>query len=230
MKESELFEPVKQYFAEQGFSVDAEVRNCDVVALRDDELIVTELKTSLNLTLLVQATQRQKITNDVYIAIPAPKKETKQWRASAQIVKRLGLGLLVVSVSPLGRWAYLKYEPDHKGRLNQRMRGAVLKEFTSRGTRLNVGGVTGTPIITAYRETALCIATMLEVAGPLPPRKVAKLCGEKTGSILLKNHYGWFERVDRGVYDISDEGKAALETYATVTERARKLIAEFDAS
>ena len=66
MQETELFEPIKAYFESHGYSINAEVKDCDITAIRDDELIVVELKTSANMSLLIQATERQKITDNVY--------------------------------------------------------------------------------------------------------------------------------------------------------------------
>jgi hypothetical protein len=34
--------------------------------------------------------------------------------------------------------------------------------------------------------------------------------------ILQKDHYGWFHRVERGVYGLTPNGMGALETYADV--------------
>jgi hypothetical protein len=44
-------------------------------------------------------------------------------------------------------------------------------------------------------------------------------CSQKAGAILRDNHYGWFERIDRGVYRCCSEAdktvsKAFPETLA----------------
>ena len=237
-KESDLFEPARRYFADMGFAVDAEVKHCDLVALKGERLIVAELKTGLNFKLLTQAVQRQKITSEVYIVIPAPKRETRQWRDGMDVVKRLGLGLLTVSSSPLGSRAWLQHEPaeiqdaenaSQKNKLDNRLRDAVLKEFSGRHTRENIGGVTGVEIVTAYRETAICIVTLLKMRGPLAPRQVAQYCGDKSASILAKNHYGWFERVKPGIYTLSKTGEAALHDYPALGSHARQLIDSLEA-
>ena len=62
MKETDLSEPVKTYLKQQGYQVQSEVKDCDITAQRDDKLVIVELKTSVNMTLLIQATARQKIT------------------------------------------------------------------------------------------------------------------------------------------------------------------------
>ena len=45
MTEADLFEPVKRLFEGQGFSVNAEVKDCDVTAVNGDELVIIELPT-----------------------------------------------------------------------------------------------------------------------------------------------------------------------------------------
>ena len=48
----------------------------------------------------------------------------------------------------------------------------------------------------------------------------------KAAAILQKDHYGWFERVERGVYRLRDGGHAALETYADVLAEMAQHAAE----
>ena len=43
MSETELYQPIKTFLEAQGFIVKAEVRSCDVVAVRADEPPVTRL-------------------------------------------------------------------------------------------------------------------------------------------------------------------------------------------
>ena len=44
MTEKELFPPVRDLFVKRGYKVNAEVRDCDVTATKDDEFIIIELK------------------------------------------------------------------------------------------------------------------------------------------------------------------------------------------
>jgi hypothetical protein len=84
----------------------------------------------------------------------------------------------------------------------------------------NIGGSTGKKLVTAYRESSIFIACCLERFGPLSPKKLRELGTEekKTTSILSENHYGWFERVDRGIYSVTEEGKKALKQYEQLAE------------
>ncbi|MFP5111639.1 DUF2161 family putative PD-(D/E)XK-type phosphodiesterase [Bacillaceae bacterium C204] len=42
---------------------------------------------------------------------------------------------------------------------------------------------------------------------PLSPKNLFQLgTGDKTSAILIKNDYGWFERIKRGTYVITEKG------------------------
>jgi hypothetical protein len=70
------------------------------------------------------------------------------------------------------------------------------------------GGSTRLPIMTAYRQQALaCAAALAQV--PARPRDLKPKIPDAP-KILLSNVYGWFVRVERGVYTLSEAGKAAL--------------------
>ena len=62
--------------------------------------------------------------------------------------------------------------------------------------------------MTAYRQQALTCAAALSV-GPRRPRDV-KATVPDAPKILLRNVYSWFVRVERGLYDLTDLGRAAL--------------------
>ena len=49
MKETDLYKPVKELFEKMGYTVNGEVKDMDVTAVRGDELVVVELKTALTL-------------------------------------------------------------------------------------------------------------------------------------------------------------------------------------
>jgi hypothetical protein len=65
--------------------------------------------------------------------------------------------------------------------------------------------------MTAYRQQALdCAAALRD--GPKRPRDLRAIA-PAAGSILLTNVYGWFERVERGIYRLGPLGDAALRTW-----------------
>ena len=90
----------------------------------------------------------------------------------------------------------------------------LLSEFERRVGDPNVGGSSKGPIVTAYRQDALRVAGML-AGGPM---RLADLRGRTgiadTARILQRDVYGWFERLCRGTYGLSEAGRLALERYA----------------
>jgi hypothetical protein len=205
--------------------VRSEVRGCDITATRSstskdgaDELIVVEMKRGLTIDLLIQATQRQRIADSVYVAVPRPDKrrtreDNARWRGLQHLLKRLELGLILVQAErdvPPG--VEVVFHPvRHDRRRSPAMRRAILKEIAGRSGDYNQGGVTKRPIITAYREKAIHIACCLHRLGPLTPAALRALgTDERTQNILYKNVYGWFERQEHGVYALAGDGRTAL--------------------
>ena len=77
MKETALYLPVKSLLESLGFDVYAEAINCDVIGRKQEELVIVELKKTLNLELLSQGVQRQKLTNKVFYVCPKKRKKIK---------------------------------------------------------------------------------------------------------------------------------------------------------
>jgi hypothetical protein len=65
--------------------------------------------------------------------------------------------------------------------------------------------------MTAYRQQALTCAAAL-AAGPQRVRDL-KPESPDAAKILLHNVYGWFARVERGVYELTTAGHAALKRW-----------------
>ena len=65
--------------------------------------------------------------------------------------------------------------------------------------------------MTAYRQQALVCAAALQ-SGQLRPRDL-RAAAPDAAKILLHNVYGWFERVDRGVYALTEVGIEALKRW-----------------
>jgi len=59
-KEEDLYDPLRKWLVNNGYEVQAEVQSCDVVAIKDDEMTIIELKKSFNLQLVYQCMERQK--------------------------------------------------------------------------------------------------------------------------------------------------------------------------
>ena len=82
----------------QGFTVKGEVKNCDIAALCCNELWIVELKRHLSIKLLCQAISKLSITPHVFIAIPRPKTNNKDFKLVQKILKKLGIGLITVAL------------------------------------------------------------------------------------------------------------------------------------
>lgn len=229
MKETELYTPVKTLLIGLGYEVKAEVAHMDVVALKDNELVVIELKTSFTLKLLLQASQRQKVAEKVYVALPAPtprQRFSKGFREYEHLLKRLELGLILVQMKKAPPEAELIFEPkpyDRKPMLSRhsKTRRAVLQEANQRHADHNQGGTNG-KLVTVYREQVLLLAAYLQEEQPLRSAELKRRTGiEKAGILLRSNHYGWFEKVDRGTFALKPDSHTALQEYATLMQELK---------
>ena len=215
--ETDLYPPIQKFFTELDYQVNAEVKGCDVAMTKNGELVIIELKKSFNITLLYQAMDRQKLTTQVYVAIPRPKTSRDAgYRGMLQIVKKLELGLMTVAMdSPARHVEILAFPPAApiKGvRRKPERRESVLKEMSGRTLDTNLGGSTRRKLVTAYREKALHIACVLELHGALNKNELIALgCDAKAYNILRANQYGWFEKAAPGRYGLTAEGICALE-------------------
>ena len=228
ISETDLSKPVKEYFEKLGYTVHCEVKSCDITAVKGDELIIVELKLGFNIQLLYQATQRQCVADKVYVAIPRPPKGkwATNWDKMCHVLRRLELGLIIIHFKAETPVLEVVLEPEpfeirrkHKGRKD------ILKEASSRYINYNEGGSVQRKLMTAYKDSSVHIACCLEKYGPLSAKTLKQLgtC-EKTYSILTRNFNSWFEKKDRGVYNISEKGKIDLEKFSELTEVYRKLI------
>ncbi len=219
-KESDLFVPIRNYLENEGYRVNAEVRNCDITATRDNELVIIELKTHFNATLLIQAAERQRVADAVYIGLPRPDdvRRLRNWRGMCHLLRRLELGLILVHFLKSGSRAEVAFHPGpYSSRRQHKKRRAILSEVRDRRGEYNTGGSTGKPLVTAYREEAIQIAYLLRKNETLSPVELRHLgTGSRTQNILGRNYYGWFERIDRGVYRLHPDGESALHEYPEV--------------
>jgi hypothetical protein len=227
VKETELYGPVKAYLQEHGYVVHGEVKNCDVTGTRGEELVVVELKTGANMKLLVQATDRQRITDSVYVAIPAPKSQRgSHWRGVKRVLRMLELGLLIVHFGKAGARVEQVFGPEPYQRQKRKARRrAVIQELARRTGDHNVGGSTGVQRVTGYREEAIHIGCALQQMGPSSPKALRSVgTVKRTGRLLADNHYGWFQRVQHGVYALTPEGEAGLGEHPQLRERYLELL------
>ena len=214
MRETELYGPIKSFLEGQGYAVKAEIGAADVVACRGDEPpVIVELKTGFSLALIHQAIARQGISDDVYIAVPrgTGRRFLKALKEMTGLCRRLGLGILLVRLSDSFVEAHLDPAP-YSPRKRPARQGRLLREFARRVGDPNTGGTRG-QVMTAYRQDALRIAAFLE-RGPAKGADVAKATGvPRATAIMAADHYGWFERVERGVYALTPKGAADLAVF-----------------
>lgn len=224
-KESDLYPPLRDFLVAQGYRVRSEVAGCDVTAMLDDQLVVIEMKKSLSLDLLTQGLKRQRTADSVYLAVPAPGTEVmrKRHRAVYPVVKSLELGLILIDPDSVVPVKVAFHPIPYRPRRDPKARRALVREQAARTIDGNTGGTRGTPLLTAYREDALTIALLLSKNGPSRPRDLREGGGgSKTQAILGHNVYGWFERIDRGIYALSAEGEEGLATYASIVDLLKK--------
>ena len=216
LRETDLYAPVKKFLEGQGYEVKAEIGAADVVGMRgEDAPVIVELKTGFTLPLIHQAIERQKITDFVYVAVPAGKGRTgqKTLMKNLNLCRRLGLGFISVRL----RDGHLTVHCDpgpYQPRQSKPRKQLLLAEFAKREGDPNTGGASRVKLMTAYRQDALRCLKFLSEAGATKAALVSKASRvEHARRIMADNHYGWFERVATGIYDLTPAGKKALKTY-----------------
>ncbi|MGA7487025.1 MAG: DUF2161 family putative PD-(D/E)XK-type phosphodiesterase [Xanthobacteraceae bacterium] len=216
-RETSLYAPVKRFLETLGFDVKGEICGCDLVALREGEppvVVVGELKLGFNLELVLQGINRTSACDEIWLAVRVSGRGGRERDPRVRKLCRfLGFGLLGVAAS--GRVEVLVEPGPWRPRRDPRRRSRLVHEHRRRIGDPALGGTCKLPIMTAYRQQALACASSL--AGG--PRRTSEL---KTAipdapKILLRNVYGWFIRVERGVYALTQAGTAALARWPQVS-------------
>ncbi len=224
LRERDLYGPVRDYLEGLGYEVKGEVKDCDVTALRDGELIVVELKTGFTLELIYQAVDRQRVADGVYVAVPLPRRGymAPRIRDMQSLCRRLELGLIFVGFTSGGvPQVDVAVHPKEASvpRRDKKRRLAVIREHAGRTGSANAGGVSRQKILTLYKEQSLQAARLLREHGPLRAEEVRRLGGPENSAVILsRNVMGWFERSPapegrRYLYAVSGKGLEALEEY-----------------
>jgi hypothetical protein len=207
--ETSLYPPVKRFLEKLGFAVKGEICGCDVVAVMGDEpplVVITELKLSFNLELVLQGVDRAAACDEIWLAVQSSTRGRENDTRARKLCRLLGFGLL--GVTKRGRVDILVEPRPWRPRRDRRRRSQLLDEHRRRQGDPVRGGGNRAPIMTAYRQQALaCAAALTE--GPRRVREVKNAVPDAP-KILLHNVYGWFVRVERGIYGLADAGKEAL--------------------
>ncbi len=215
-RESDLYGPVKALLERQGYEVKGEVGKADLVARRGgEEPLVVELKLRISLTLFHQAVARLALSDRVYIAVPRPEgaQAKRAVKDNLALCRCLGLGFITVRGD--GVTEVLCDPGGPMPRRNPKAKARLLREFDRLRGDPNDGGATRYGIVTGYRQDALRCAAHLAQHGPSKGAMVAKAAGVKPATrIMAENHYGWFQRVETGIYDLTETGRAGLVHWA----------------
>jgi hypothetical protein len=212
--ETALYLPVKRFLEKLGFAVKGEIGGCDLVALSGDDppvVVVGELKLSFNLELVLQAVDRAGACDEVWLAarMSANGKGRESDARYRNLCRRLGFGML--GVTGRGDVEVLVKPPTTNPRRDPKKRSRLVSEHRRRIGDPALGGSTRAPIMTAYRQQALACAAALS-GGPRRVRDLREAIPD-AGKILLHNVYGWFDRTERGIYELTDTGRAALKRW-----------------
>jgi len=209
--ETVLYGSIKRFLERRGYVVKGEIGACDVVAVRDGEppiVVIAELKLAFTLELLLQATDRIRAADAVFLAVLASHKGRDRDRRVHRLCRSLGVGLLSVDLGRAAQVRVIAEPAPYRPRPDLHRRARLLHEHEQRVGDPMSGGSNGVPVMTAYRQQALACAAALR-DGPLPMRQL-RAVAPGAARILQRNVYGWFARQARGVYRLTEAGEAAL--------------------
>jgi|SRR5215470_5125097 len=220
-RETSLYLPVKRHLERLGFEVKGEVCGCDLVALRDGEppvVVIGELKLAFNLELVLQGVDRTAACDEIWLAVRMSGRRGRERDPRVRkLCRLLGFGLL--GVLSTGRVEVLVEPAPWRPRRDAKRRSRLVDEHRRRLGDPVAGGMTKLPIMTAYRQQALACAASLSDG----PRRTSELRAiiPDAPRILLHNVYGWFFRVERGVYGLTPDGTTALTRWPQALEAGR---------
>lgn len=217
LRETDLYPPIKAFLEGQGYEVKAEIGPTDVMAVRGEEPpVIVELKLSFSLAHVHQGIARLSVTDAVYLASErkSGKRFAKSLKDMTKLARRLGLGLMTVRLSDGLVEVHCDPGP-YAPRKSVERQGRLLREFAKRQGDPNDGGQSRYGLVTAYRQDALKCAAYLAETGAEKGAIIAKATGvEKATTLMRDNHYGWFEKVETGVYALTEAGRQGLADWA----------------
>ena len=212
IRETDLYLPIKAYLEAQGYEVKAEIGAADLVGVRAGEPpVIIELKTQFSLALFHQGVERLSLSDAVYVAVPRKTGRPfhKTLMANVKLARRLGLGLLTVRLKDGLVEAHVDPGP-YAPRASKVKRARLLKEFARREGDPNLGGTRGS-VVTAYRQDCERVVAYLAKHGASRGRDVKAATGVERATIMMRDdHYGWFEKVEKGVYQLTEKGRGVL--------------------
>ena len=217
VSEATLYPPVKRFLERHGYEVKGEVCGCDLVAQRGAEpVVIVELKLRFTLALVLQGIDRLALSERVYLAVPRSSRGRRGRMPDAppirRLCRRLGLGLILVGRDAVS----VAEEPvPYRPRPARQRAARLIAEFDRRDGDMNIGGRARVPLVTAYRQDALRVARALAAQGPMRLSALRAATGVADAAPMLqRNVYGWFTRIARGTYALSEAGHWALGQFA----------------
>lgn len=212
-RETDLYAPVKTFLEGQGYVVKSEVGAADVVAVRGGEApVIVELKLGFSLALVHQCVARLSVSDDVYMAVATGKGKpfAKSLKNMAKLCRRLGIGLITVRLKDDLVQVHCDPVP-YTPRKSKKRAGQLLAEFARRVGDPNDGGQTRVGLVTAYRQDAIKVAMYLFEVGASKGADVAREAKVKRATTMMRDdYYGWFEKVEKGVYGLTPKGAEAV--------------------
>ena len=181
-------------------------------------VVIGELKQRFSLELVLQGVDRMAAGDEIWLAVSTSGAGGRKRRGLERdprvrkLCRLLGFGLL--GVSARGHVEVLVEPGPWRPRKVKGRRARLVDEHRRRRGDPAVGGATRQPIMTAYRQQALAVAAALAAdaatGGSTRRPRDLKAVAPDAPKILLHNVYGWFVRVERGVYGLTEAGRAAL--------------------
>ena len=181
--------------------------------MKGEVSLAVELKVNISLKLIYQVIDRQKLADDVYIAIPliALKSHNKNLKSFKLLLRRLSIGLLVVNNKSVE--VILEPKPYNINLSKSRSikkREKLISNFKNLKDNDNQGGTKGKRM-TLYKEKVIQIAKVLYDNPGLSPKIIKEKTGiDNTYSILQKNYYDWFIKTAYATYELTDLGKKII--------------------
>ncbi|MFC3798509.1 DUF2161 family putative PD-(D/E)XK-type phosphodiesterase [Cohnella sp. GCM10012308] len=101
--ETELYPALKAFWTARGYEVKAEIKGCDLVALRQDDSlpVIVEMKKTFTLALLLQGLERQRTGAAVWLAVERNRVKkgahNQRFGEISDLCRRLSLGFMTVT-------------------------------------------------------------------------------------------------------------------------------------
>jgi hypothetical protein len=145
----------------------------------------------------------------VYLAVPAGG-QRKAMLANVGLARRLRLGVMTVRLRD-GFVEVMAEPAPFTPRKSPKKAKAIKKKFARLKGDPNAGGATRHGLVTGYRQDAVACARFLAVHGESTGARIKDWAEVPDATRIMANdHYGWFTRVRRGVYDLTAAGRKGL--------------------